>query len=224
MVDTSSNSGYFIDMTTNSKKLLYISASPTGEYSTSRQIAAEFLATWKSTNPDSQVLVRDLSKETIPHLDAEAIFANYTPVESQSPSMAQKHSFRMALINEILSVDEILISAPLWNWSIPSVLKSYIDQIVVTGVLDNGKPGLKDKKVTFVIAQGGSYKEGTPKAGWDFATGYLELVAKALGATDIETILAEFTLAGVAPGMDFLKDAKANSIEAAISAAKKRAA
>ena len=51
-----------------------------------------------------------------------------------------------------------------------------------------------------------------------------ELVAKALGATDVETILAEFTLAGVAPGMDFLKDAKAKSLEAAMSAARKRAA
>lgn len=211
-------------MTTNSKKLLYISVSPTGEYSSSRQVAAEFLATWRLTNPDSEVLERDLSKEPIPHLDAEAIFANFTPVESQSPSMASKHHYRMDLINEILSVDEILISAPLWNWSIPSVLKSYIDQIVVTGVLDNGMPGLKNKKVTFIVAQGGSYKEGTPKAGWDFATGYLELVAKALGATDVETILAEFTLAGVAPGMDFLKDAKSKSLEAALSAARKRAA
>ena len=211
-------------MTTNSKKLLYISVSPTGEYSTSRQVAAEFITTWKLTNPDSQVLERDLSKESIPHLDAEAIFANYTPVESQSPSMANKHHYRIDLINEILSVDEILISTPLWNWSIPSVLKAYIDQIVVTGVLDNGKPGLTGKKVTYVIAQGGSYKEGTPKAGWDFATGYLELVAKALGATDIETILAEFTLSGVAPGMDFLKDAKAKSLETALSAARKRAA
>ena len=211
-------------MTTNSKKLLYISVSPTGEYSTSRQVAAEFITTWKLTNPDSQVLERDLSKESIPHLDAEAIFANYTPVESQSPSMANKHHYRIDLINEILSVDEILISTPLWNWSIPSVLKAYIDQIVVTGVFDNGKPGLTGKKVTYVIAQGGSYKEGTPKAGWDFATGYLELVAKALGATDIETILAEFTLSGVAPGMDFLKDAKAKSLETALSAARKRAA
>lgn len=130
----------------------------------------------------------------------------------------------MDLIDELVSVDEILISTPLWNWSIPSVLKSYIDQIVVTGVLDNSAQRLAGKKVTFVVAQGGSYKEGTPKAGWDFATGYLELVARALGATDIKTILAEFTLAGVAPGMDFLKEAKSKSIEAAMAAAKERSA
>ena len=80
------------------------------------------------------------------------------------------------------------------------------------------------KKVTFVVAQGGSYKDGAPRAGWDFATGYLELVAKALGATDIEVILAEFTLAGVAPGMESLMDAKNASVAAAKEAARKRAA
>lgn len=211
-------------MTTNSKKLLYISVSPTGEYSTSRQVGAEYLSTWQLSNPQGVVIERDLTREAVPHLDAEAIFSNYTPVENQSPSMAKKLNYRMSLISELLSVDEILVSTPLWNWSIPSVLKSYIDQIVVTGVLDNSKPGLQGKKVTFVVAQGGSYKEGTPKAGWDFATGYLELVAKALGATDIATILAEFTLAGTAPGMDFLKEAKEKSLENAMSAARKRAA
>jgi FMN-dependent NADH-azoreductase len=211
-------------MTTNSKKLLYISASPTGDYSNSRQVASEFLSTWRLAHPEGQILERDLTKESVPHLDAEAIFANYTPTEKQNPSMANKQSYRMGLINELLSVDEVLISAPLWNWSIPSVLKAYIDQIIVTGVLDNGKPGLQGKKITFVVAQGGSYKEGTPKAGWDFATGYLELVAKALGATDVQTILAEFTLAGVAPGMDFLVDAKMKSLEEAKSTARKRAA
>ena len=77
---------------------------------------------------------------------------------------------------------------------------------------------------TFVVAQGGSYKDGAPRAGWDFATGYLELVAKALGATDIQTILAEFTLAGNAPGMESLVDAKNASVASAKNAARKRAA
>lgn len=211
-------------MTTNSKTLLYISVSPTGDHSTSRAVSNEYIQSWKIANPSGKIIEKDLVKDPIPHLDAEAIFANYTPADKQSPTMSQKYSYRMSLINELLGADEILISTPLWNWSVPSVLKSYIDQIVVTGVLDNSKPGLAGKKVTFVVAQGGSYKEGTPKAGWDFATGYLELVAKALGATDIQTILAEFTLAGVSPGMDSFKEAKTKSLEAAMNAARERSA
>lgn len=209
-------------MTTNS--LLAIHSSPMGSQSASRSVADTYIQTWKTTNPNGILIEKDLVSNPVPHLDGEAIFANYTPADQQSPAMQEKHDYRLDLINEITGVDEILISTPLWNWSVPSVLKAYIDQIVVTGVLDNsGNSGLAGKKVTFVVAQGGSYKEGTPKAGWDYATGYLELVAKALGATDVETILVEFTLAGVASGMDFLIEAKGKSIEAANTAAKNRA-
>lgn len=194
-----------------------------GSHSTSRSVTNEYVENWKTANPSGKIIEKDLSQNPEPHLDGEAILANYTAPENQSPGMKAKYQHRLDLINEIVGVDEILISTPLWNWTIPSVLKAYIDQIVVTGVLDNsGNSGLSGKKVTFVVAQGGSYKEGTPKAGWDYATGYLELVAKALGATDVKTILIEFTLAGVAPGMDFLINAKEKSIEAAFMAAKER--
>lgn len=211
-------------MTTNSRKLLAISASPMGSYSVSRAVADEYIRSWKLTFPEGKIIQKDLVTNPIPHLDAEAIHANYTPADQQSPAMQKKHNFRLDLINELQSVDEILISTPLWNWSVPSVLKAYIDQIVVTGVLDNfGASGLAGKKVTFIVAQGGSYKEGTPNAGWDYATGYLELVARALGATDVTTILAELTLAGVAQGMDFLIEAKNQSIESAKQTATERA-
>jgi FMN-dependent NADH-azoreductase len=211
-------------MTTNSKTLLNITASPMGSYSVSRSVADEFIQSWKTANPAGTIIEKDLVAYPVPHLDGEAIHANYTPADQQSPGMQKKHQYRLDLINEITGVDEILVSTPLWNWSVPSVLKAYIDQIVVTGVLDNsGASGLSGKKITFIVAQGGSYKEGTPKAGWDFATGYLELVGKALGATDVTTILAELTLAGIAPGMDFLIDAKNQSVESAKQAARERA-
>lgn len=207
------------------KKLLHIEASPSGNYSVSRSISREYLDIWKKLNNPDFIFTRDLVLNPIPHLDGEAIFANFTAEANRSPNMQKKHEFRLKLIEEITSVDEILISTPMWNWSIPSVLKAYFDQVIVEGVLDgSGRSGLKGKKITFIVAQGGSYKEGAPKAGWDFATGYLNLIAKALGAVDIEIILAEFTLAGVAPGMDAFIDAKKASINAAKEQAKRRAA
>ena len=183
------------------------------------------MAAWNKAHPNGKVIEKDFVNSPVPHLDGGAICANYSPAEQHSLSMKQKHAYRLDLIQEITGVDEILISTPMWNWSVPSVLKAYFDQIILQGVLDgSGKSGLAGKKVTFVVAQGGSYKDGAPRAGWDFATGYLELVAKALGATDIEVILAEFTLAGVAPGMESLIEAKNASISAAKDAARKRAA
>ncbi len=200
--------------------LLHIEVSPMGENSVSRSITAEFLSSWKAANPDGEVITRDLNANPIPHLDPEAIFAGYTPEDQRSESMAAKWNFRLDLIKEITGVDEIVISTPMWNWTVPSVLKAYIDQIIIPGVLDgSGADGLKGKKVTFVVAQGGSYAEGAPRFGWDYQTGYLKLVANALGATDVEIILAELTLAPVVEAMNSLIPA----MEASIAAAKEKA-
>ncbi|MBI3430571.1 MAG: NAD(P)H-dependent oxidoreductase, partial [Actinobacteria bacterium] len=102
---------------------------------------------------------------------------------------------------------------------------AYIDQIIMFGTLDvSVNRGLAGKKVTFIMAHGGSYAPSTPKASWDFETGYLKLVASALGATDVQIIAADFTLAGVSPAMADFVDAKAASISAARQAARSRAA
>ncbi len=205
--------------------LLVIEVSPGGEHSVSRAITGEYVTAWTAAHADGQVIVKDLATNPVPHLDAEAIFAGYTPEESRSSGMVTKHAYRHELIKEITSVDEIVISSPMWNWSIPSVLKAYIDQIIIPGTLDgSGADGLKGKKVTVVVAQGGSYAEGAPRHGWDYETGYLKLVFNALGATDVEIILAELTLAGVVPGMEALVPKKEASIAAANEAARARAA
>lgn len=205
--------------------LLHIDVSPSGENSVSRSISQEFASSWSAAHPEGRVVVRDLAGSPVPHLDVEAIHAGFTPEDQHSPSMAAKLKYRHDLIAEITGAAEIVISAPMWNWSIPSVLKAYFDQIVMSGTLDaSGARGLTGKKVTFVVAQGGSYAEGAPREGWDYATGYLKLIATALGATDVEVILAEFTLAGIAPGMESFVDAKAASVETAKKAARNRAA
>jgi len=200
--------------------LLHIEVSPMGDNSVSRQVSAEFLTAWASAHPDGTIVTRDLSVEPVPHLDGESIFAGYVPADSHAESMAAKHAYRHGLIEQISHVDEIVISTPMWNYSVPSVLKAYIDHVIMPGTFDGTADGLAGKKVTFIIAQGGSYKPGTPREGWDFASGYLELFAKSLSATDISVILAELTLAGVVPGMDDLIGLK----EASIAEAKNEAA
>lgn len=205
--------------------LLHVEVSPLGENSISSSISQDFISAWSATHPKSQVVLRDITGNTVPHLDIEAIYAGYTPEEARSPSMAAKYNYRKELIKEITEAEEIVISAPMWNWSIPSALKAYFDQIIMSGTLDaSANKGLTGKKITFILAHGGSYAKGAPKESWDFETGYLKLVANALGATDVEIIAAEFTLAGVAPGMESFVDAKAASIEAARESARNRAA
>ena len=204
--------------------LLHIEVSPWAENSLSRTVAAEYVASWSATNPDGTVITRDLDKTPVPHLDVESLSAGFMAEADRSEPMAAKWGARMYLIEEISGADEILISTPLWNYGIPSVLKAYIDNIVIPGVFDESTATLAGKKVTFVVAQGGSYADGSPKAGWDYASGFLRQFAVAMGATDIEVIAIEFGLAGVVPALESFIPNKEASIASGKEAAKNRAA
>ena len=204
--------------------LLHIEVSPWAENSLSRSVSADFITAWNTANADGTVITRDLDTTPVPHLDVEAIAAAFMGEADRSEPMAAKWGARMFLIEEISGVDEILISTPMWNWSVPSVLKAYIDNLIIPGVFDEGTATLAGKKVTFVVAQGGSYRDGTPKAGWDYATGYLNQFATAMSATDIEVITVEFGLAGVVPALEGFISHKEASIAAAKEAAIARAA
>lgn len=197
--------------------LLVIEVSPMGEYSISRSVSKVFLTAFTEKNPSSTIVTRDLATDPVPHLDVEAISAGRIPEAERSAAMQAKFDYRLGLISEVNSAKHILISTPMWNFSVPSVLKAWIDQLIITGsVAVTGK-------VTIIIAQGGSYAEGAPRAGWDWETGYLKQVFSAIGATDIEIILSEFGLAGVVPVMAAFIDNKVTSIAAAKEAARVRA-
>jgi len=198
--------------------LLHLEVSPLGEHSISRSISKEFLEAFTAKHPEAVVLTRDLAIDSIPHLDGETIRAGYTPEADRSASMLAKHEFRTTLVSEVNSAKHILISTPMWNFAVPSVLKAWIDQIMMPGTTN------VMGKVTIIVSQGGSYAEGAPRAGWDWQTGYLKQVLASVGATDIEIILSEFGLAGVVPAMADFVDNKTASIAAAKEAAKERAA
>ena len=198
--------------------LLHLEVSPLGDHSISRSISKEFLAAFKAKHPAAIIVTRDLDVDAIPHLDGETITAGYTPEEKRTPSAQAKHNYRMSLVEEVNSAKHILVSTPMWNFTVPSVLKAWIDQIIVPGATKVSCP------VTIIISQGGSYAEGAPRAGWDWQTGYLRQVFTSLGATDVEVILSEFGLAGVVPAMADFVDRKKESIAAAKKAAQLRAA
>ena len=198
--------------------LLHIEVSPQGDNSISRAISKEFLTTFNEKNPGAVIVTRDLATESIPHLDGETIFAGFTPEANRSEAMQAKHHYRLKLVNEVNEAKHILISTPMWNFSVPSVLKAWIDQIIISGTTK------VTGKVTVIVSQGGSYAEGAPRAGWDWETGYLKQVFTSLGATDVEIILSEFGLAGIVPALSNFIEQKNDSIAAAKEAAKLRAA
>ncbi|MBC7464176.1 MAG: NAD(P)H-dependent oxidoreductase [Actinobacteria bacterium] len=205
--------------------LLHIEVSPSGSHSVSRSVSAEFVTSWRSHNTGGTVVLRDLALNPSPHLDEESLRAAFTPEDQRTEGMKSKLAYRLELIEEIKQADEIVIATPMWNWSVPSVLKAYFDQIILKGTLDSNRAkGLIGKKITFVVAQGSSYAAGSPREGWDHTTGFLKHIASVLGSDDIEIIVAEYTLAGIAPGMEAFADSKTASISAAKQAARVRAA
>ncbi len=197
--------------------LLHIAVSPMGDHSISRAVDGAFIEAFKARHATADIITHDLAIESIPHLDGEAIGAGYTPEDARSVSAAAKHNYRLGLIKEVNEAKHILVSTPMWNFSVPSVLKAWIDQIIIPGAV------AVTGKVTVIISQGGSYAPGAPRAGWDWESGFMKQLFESIGATDIEVIVSEFGLAGIAPGLEAFVDNKAASIAAAKTAAAARA-
>lgn len=202
-----------------SSYILHVTVSPSGDNSHSRKLGQAFLDAFKAGHASVEIKTRDLNANPLPHLDGEAIFAGYTPADQRTPSAAAKYQARLDLIEEISKASAIVIDTPMWNWSIPSALKAYIDQILMPGVFDNHTKPLVGKTVTLLVACGGAYGEGSWHPEWDYLSGYLRHIFQYLGASDVELIRTEYTLAGVVPGMENLVGKKEESSAAAIAAA-----
>jgi len=178
--------------------LLAIEVSPRGDFSTSRKLTTHFIDRWKAAHPGGALVVRDLMKTKPPFVDFAWIGGAFTPREQHSPEIAAAIKISDELIAELQAADHILIGTPMFNFSIPAVLKAYIDQIVRVGVtVSADNVGLlTGKKATVILATGGDFSPGSPVEKYNQASGYLRQVLAWIGITDVEIILAGRRLAG----------------------------
>ena len=186
--------------------LLHIDSSPLYGRSVSRQLTAAFVTEWKSSHPNGTVIDRDLNATTIPPINAEWVGAAYTPEEVRAPQQKEQLALSDALIAELEQADEYVIGVPMHNFSVPSVLKLWIDQISRAGKTfsyADGRPKglITGKKATFVIATGGVYDAQTQMASFNFVEPYLRSVFSFLGVTD-----ATFLTAGGTAALNYGKD------------------
>src|SRR5579872_5115897 len=177
--------------------LLAINASPRYELSTSRKLTSLFVEKWRAAHPGGEVVERDLIKTTLPFVDLPWIGGAFTPPEQHSPESAAAIKISNELVAELQAADRIIIATPMYNFTIPAVLKAYIDHIVRVGVTVVDNVGqLTGKKATVILASGGDFSPGSPIEGYDHASSYLRQVLGFIGITDLDIVLAGSARAG----------------------------
>jgi FMN-dependent NADH-azoreductase len=175
--------------------LLDIDSSPLAQASISRQLTAEFVHSWKIANPGGKVITRDLATTSIAPVNAAWVGAVYTPEDALTPEQRSLLSLSDTLIAELQAADEYVFGVPMHNFSVPSTLKLWIDQVArvnKTFSYATGSPVglLTGKKATIVITSGGNYDAGTAMASFNFVEPYLRTVFGFLGVTDTTFIAA----------------------------------
>ncbi len=174
--------------------LLHLDSSPL-ESSISRELTREFVKTWKAAHPDGSVIERDLAAHPPTPVDAAWVGSVHTPEAARTPEQLAALATSDQLIAELETADEYILGVAMHNFSIPSVLKLWIDQIARHGRTftydESGAEGLlKGKKATIVIASGGVYEVGTPAGSMNFVEPYLKAVLGFLGITDVKFVTA----------------------------------
>jgi len=182
--------------------LLHIDSSALGANSASRALSAATVAKLKSAHSHLQITTLDLAAQPLAHLSGGHLMARMGMGEPPA-ELAEDMAAGDAALEALIAADIIVVGVPVYNFSIPSTLKAWIDRVCVAGktfrYTEHGPEGLlKGKRVILTVSRGGVYAAGTPMAVFEHAESYLRVVFGFLGVTDLEVIVAE----GLAVGED----------------------
>ncbi|MFF4544781.1 FMN-dependent NADH-azoreductase [Streptomyces sp. NPDC001435] len=182
--------------------LLHIDSSvfPSGG-SASRAVAEAFRKTWQEQHPDGTVIYRDLASNPVPHITADAHTAGFADPAAHTPEQAAAFAERVKLIEELEQADAVLIGAPMYNFTIPSTLKAWLDNVILIGRTAGEAHSAKGTPVTVVASRGGSYAPGTPREPFEYVQNYLTAILADTLALDLDFIVPELTLAPHNPAM-----------------------
>ena len=175
--------------------LLHINSSPLYKTSISRQLSNAFVEEWKARHPGDTVIERDLTAMDIPAINEQWVGAIFTPAAALTPEQKQMLALSDSLFAELDQADEYVFGVPMHNFSVPSALKLWIDQICRVGKTfsyEGGTPKglLTGKKATFIIASGGIYDAQTQMASYNFVEPYLRTLFGFIGVMDATFLTA----------------------------------
>ncbi len=208
--------------------ILHIDSSASGAASVSRELTAAAVQALLHSTPLARVNYRDLVAQAPAHLDADLLQSLRPTAGSESaptPGLQTEIAYTDILLEEFLAADVIVVGAPMYNFSIPSQLKAWIDRIAQAGktfrYTSQGAEGLAGgKKVLIVSSRGGKYA-GTPLEGaLDHQEAYLRGVFGFFGITDVQVLRAE----GLNMGAETRAQAIAEALAQTVNIASRRAA
>ena len=176
-------------------QVLHIDASPRSDRSHTRRLTREFVDAWLETRPTDTVVYRDVGHHPPPHVDEAWIAAAFTPPDKLTQQMRETLKTSDDLVDELLAADIFVIGLPMYNFSVPSVFKAYIDQIIRirrTFAFDPEdkfqpyKPLVHGKRIFVIVATGDSgYESGGRFAHLNHLDPYLRVLFGFIGVTDV---------------------------------------
>jgi FMN-dependent NADH-azoreductase len=183
-------------------KLLHIDSSPLGGNSVSRQLTQRIVAQWRATHPGTVVEYLDLAADAPSHLSVDSLGFRLGPnAEGLSEVQRRENEISEKLVSQFIAADVIVVGAPMYNFSVPTQLKAWVDRVAQVGrtfkYTEKGPQGLASGKTVIVASsRGGVYSTNPALAGLDHQESYLKTVFGFFGITEIQFVRAE----GVAMG------------------------
>ena len=202
-------------------KLLHIDSSILGDNSASRQLSSEVVKAWQTAEPSAVVTYRDLAADAISHFSAATLVAAGTTAELRNAAQQHEAELSAQALAEFLAADAVVVAAPMYNFTIPTQLKAWIDRIAVAGqtfrYTEAGPEGLCGNKKVVIVSTSGGLHLGQ-------ATGvaheeYLKVMFGFLGITDIEFVRAHGLAYGDEVRTKSMSDAQAHISEQLFDAA-----
>lgn len=202
--------------------LLHLDSSADLERSRSRAIGRSFSEAWLAASPGNTVTHRDLHRDPLPHLPDAAMHWPPRLRPAGSVVTAEADALQTSLLGELLAADAVLVDAPLYNYSMPSSLKAWIDYIHVPGVtapFDVDSQPMAGRPAVIVTSRGASYDAGSPTEGWDHAVPPLQLILGTSLGMEVSVITTSLTLAEDVPALADMIDRSRAELEAALTEA-----
>ena len=192
--------------------LYRLDASIRVEGSHSRAIADIVEQEWRSAHPTEPVVRRHIGVEPVPATTwGTAALAGFTPADERSPEQLEALAAAARETDQLIGADALLFAVPLYNIGVSQHFKTWVDLVVTDPRMGAGvEPAVAGTPAVLVTVRGGSYAAGTPREGWDHATGWMRRILADVWQLDLEVVEQEFTLVGVNPALDQFKDMAAD--------------